>query len=60
MRDGHGYIIEQVRQGAYVKVSAIDTRTGTEASIVGDAKASQEQLAKIAIQKLEYVLRKKK
>lgn len=55
---GEGYIIEMIQQGAYVKVSAIDTRTGAEASIVGDPRAGQERLSQLAIQKLEYVLKK--
>jgi hypothetical protein len=44
------------RVGAYVKVSAVDSLTHTEVSIVGDAKASQAQLKATALQKLRYVL----
>lgn len=54
-----GYIIEFIGQGRYVKVSAIDPRTGTEVSIVGDAERSEEELQQVALRKLRYVLEKK-
>ncbi|MDA0240559.1 MAG: serine hydroxymethyltransferase [Proteobacteria bacterium] len=44
--------------GHYVKVSAIDPKTGTEISIAGDRKASNEELKRIAIRKLQYVIDK--
>lgn len=44
--------------GHYVKVSAIDPKTRTEISIVGDRKASNEELKRIAIRKLQYVIDK--
>ncbi len=52
------YIIEFKPYGQYVKVIAIDTQTMTEVSIVGDAKAGTQALQRLAIQKLEYVLKK--
>ncbi len=52
-----GYLIEYIPSGRYIKVSAIDPRTGTEVSIVGDKKASQKELNRVVIQKLEYVLK---
>lgn len=55
---GKEYYIEFVQSGRYVKVSAIDPESGAEASIVGDPAAGQERLERLAIQKLEYVLRK--
>ena len=51
-------IFEFIHRGAYVKVSAIDPATGIEASIVGDAQASEAQLQQLAAQKLAYVVRK--
>lgn len=51
-------IIEFINQGRFVKVTAIDTKTGIESSIVGDPKAPQHKLEKLAIQKLNYVLNK--
>lgn len=64
MRNGNtmsedGIILEFIAQGSYVKVTAIDTRTGREATIVGDANAGRRTLEKLAIRKLEYVLKKK-
>ena len=53
-------IIEFVKVGAYVKVSAIDPTTRIEASIVGDPSMSQSTLERTAVQKLNYVLNKRK
>ena len=52
------YLLEFVRIGASVKVSAIDPATGMEASIIGPAHLSEAQLGKNAISKLRYVLAK--
>ncbi len=54
------YIIEFIPQGRYVKVSAIDPITGTEAVMVGDPTQPQATLQRLAIQKLEYLLNKNK
>lgn len=54
-----GYYIEYIQKGAYTKVTAIDPVSGIEASIVGDSKASQSELNRVALQKLKYVLNKK-
>ena len=51
-------LIEMIQRGEYVKVSAIDPITNTEVSIVGDAKATERQLKRVAVRKLEYVLNK--
>ena len=53
-------IIEFVKVGAYVKVSAIDPTTRVEVSIVGDPLVSQAKLEQTAVQKLKYVLNKRK
>ena len=53
------YLLEFHRVGNAVKVSAIDPDTGTEVSIVGTPKASESELTRVAINKLEYVLAKK-
>ncbi len=53
-----GYILEFYPVGNVVKVSAVDTETGTEVSIMGPATAPREQLQKLAIQKLEFILKK--
>ncbi len=51
-------IIEFYPVGAYVKVSAIDPVTYTEVSIVGDPTVGEEELKRVAIQKLEYVMQR--
>ncbi len=51
--------VEFVVQGAFVKVTAIDSVTGLEASIVGPASAPQSILADQARRKLDYVAKKK-
>jgi len=53
------YLIEFHHIGAYVKVSVIDPVTNTEASIVGDPRASEAELTRLGVRKLEYVLKKK-
>jgi hypothetical protein len=56
-----GYIIEFVRVGDSVKVSAVDPSTGTEACIVAPTTGvTQKHMENLAIQKLEYVLKKRK
>jgi len=52
--------VEFVQQGAVVKVTAIDSATGTEASIVGPINGPREALAKAAANKLAYVLKKQR
>ena len=51
--------VEFVIQGHFVKATAIDAATGTEASVVGPAGAGRAALAEAARRKLEYVLKKK-
>ena len=51
-------LLEYHRVGAYVKVSAIDPVTQTEVSIVGDPKRSEAELARVALNKLKYVMSK--
>lgn len=46
------------RVGSYLKVSAIDSLTGTEVSVVGPARGSDAQLKATALKKLRYVLEK--
>lgn len=52
-------LYEFIPVGNAVKVSAIDPVSGTEISIVGDPKAGQETLKRIARRKLEYVIAKR-
>jgi hypothetical protein len=53
-------IFEFVRVGHAVKVSAIDSVTGTEVSIVGDPAVGEAALKRLAERKLEYVLARRK
>ena len=55
---GREVLIEIVKIGAYAKVSAIDSATGTEVSIMGPAAAEPATLEAAAIAKLEFVLKK--
>ncbi|MCC7260634.1 MAG: serine hydroxymethyltransferase [Alphaproteobacteria bacterium] len=51
-------IIEIVSVGNSVKVSAIDSATQTEVSVIGPANYDQESLTQAALRKLRYVLEK--
>lgn len=53
------YLLEFQQVGRYVKVSAVDPVTNVEVSIVGDAAATKAELQRVAVARLEYVLRKK-
>lgn len=50
---------EYVVQGAYVKVSAIEPETKTEAVVVVPRGLPEEQMKYQALQKLNYILKKK-
>ena len=60
MSEDNRVIIEFVKVGAYVKVSAIDPLTRVEVSIVGDPSTSKARVEKTALKKLNYVLDKRK
>ena len=45
--------------GQYVRVSAIDPLTKTEVQIVGSARSTEEELKRVATNKLLYVMKKK-
>ena len=53
-----GIYFEIIRQGAYVKVAAIDAESGLEASIIGPIGTPQPELEKLALKKLEFVRRR--
>jgi len=55
---GGEYLLEFRRIGNSVKVSAIDSITAQEVSIVGPADIGQEELSRVAIRKLKYVMQK--
>lgn len=52
-------IFEFHQIGPVVRVTAMDTKTMTEVIIQGPATAGEVTLKRNALQKLEYVLRKK-
>lgn len=51
-------LFEYIRQGAYVKVSALEPETKTEVSVVVPAGLTERQMQIQALKKLEYVLKK--
>jgi hypothetical protein len=51
-------IMECVRIGAILRVTAVDVVTGTEINFQAPASASQSDLKKLAMSKLGYVLKK--
>jgi len=56
---GREIYLEYLTVGDSIKVTAVDSATGTEVSIVGPARAPQNELERVAIDKLEYVLERK-
>ena len=52
-------LFEYVRQGASVKVSAIEPETGIEAVVIVPANLSEVQMQTKALQKLRYIMQKK-
>jgi hypothetical protein len=56
---GGEILIEVIIQGNFAKATAIDSATGTEASVVGPANAPRATLADAAKRKLEFLLKKK-
>jgi len=54
------YYLEFYPIGNMMKVSAVDPETGEEAVIVGPINSAKSDLQKLAIQKLEYQLGKKR
>ncbi|MBY0407135.1 MAG: hypothetical protein K2Q01_05540 [Rickettsiales bacterium] len=59
MSDAGEFLIEFHVVGRSVKVTAVDTETMREASIVASPLLSREMLARQAVRKLQYVLRKR-
>ncbi len=58
MTSARNYLVEFISIGNSVKVSAIDPISGVEVSIVGPVTASQADLTRVAVRKLEYVMSK--
>jgi hypothetical protein len=56
--DGRQVYFEFVKIGNAVKVTAIDSVTAVEVSIMGPASAAQSDLEKLALRKLEARLKR--
>ena len=54
-----GVIVEFRKVGRSVKVTAVCTQYGDEASIVGDPSVPQQQLQALAVRKLRFIQEKK-
>jgi hypothetical protein len=52
------YLLEFVRVGNHVKVTACDPVTGVETVVIGPANATKKALSDLAVKKLKYVLKK--
>ena len=52
-------LFEFIVQGRFVKVMAVDPKTGVEVSIVGDSRADKITLQNVATRKLMMVLKRK-
>ena len=53
-------IFEFIRVGAAVKVTAVDPASGVEATMIGDPTVGEARLKRLAQQKLDYVLAKRR
>ena len=53
---GREVLLEFHRVGDYVRVSAIDPITNTEVTVVGSPQVTQEDLTRLAVRKLNYVM----
>ncbi|OSQ37871.1 DUF6898 family protein [Thalassospira mesophila] len=55
---GREIYIEFKQVGQYLRCTAIDSATGQEVTVAGPVSRNPEQLKRVAVQKLEYVLNK--
>jgi hypothetical protein len=56
---GENVIIEFIRMGRYVKVTAVDVITHEEVCLIGDARHTQEYLKQMAVKKLRRMQQKR-
>lgn len=54
--NGEEYIIEFYHVGGALKVTAIDPATGIEVSMPVSPKISRDEMIRLAVRKLKYVL----
>lgn len=52
-------LFEMVEVGHGLRVSAIDPVTRTEVTLVGDPRATDHEIKRVAVQKLWYAIQKK-
>jgi hypothetical protein len=52
------FLLEFTRVGNFLKAVALDPVTGTEVSVVGPANGGRQMLARTAVAKLKYVLKR--
>ena len=52
------YIIEYVQHGKQVKVTAVDPVSMREVSTIVPSNLPRDEMTRLAVQKLEYVLKK--
>ena len=52
------FIIEFITLGNSVKVTVVEPMTGREVSTVGPKTASRAELTRVAVNKMQYVLKK--
>jgi len=57
---GDTVYFEFIPAGSSMRVTAIDAKTGTEATIIGPANAARTTLERTALSKLRYVLNRAK
>lgn len=57
--DENAFLIESRQVKNVVKVTAIDPRTGLEASVITPLRVSQRDREKLAVRKLLFVLEKR-
>ena len=53
-----GFIIEFITMGNSVKITVVDPKTGREVATIGPKTASRSELVRVAVNKMNYVLKK--
>lgn len=56
---GREVLLEFHQVGDYVRVAAIDPVSNTEVTMIGAPDTSEQELTRLAIRKLDYVMRKR-
>lgn len=56
---GREVLLEFHQVGDYVRVAAIDPVSNVEVTMVGASGTSEQDLTRLAVRKLEYVMRKR-